>query len=130
MNYKVAGVTGASSGIGKAIAESLAKNNIRLILVARLQDKLEQLQSKLQTLSHVIACAITDKNKTKAELNNLPAEFAYVDILINCAVLALGFCSLPPRLVGRGADLQQGYTPSLESFRLMNPSFLKYLFRA
>ncbi len=90
MNYKVAVVTGASSGIGKAIAESLAKQNIRLILVARRQDKLEQLQSKLQTPSHVIACDITDKNKIKAALNNLPAEFANIDVLINCAGLALG----------------------------------------
>ena len=90
MNYKVAVVTGASSGIGRAIAESLANHNIRLILVARRQDKLEQLQSELQTPSHVIACDITDKNKIKAELNSLPAEFANIDVLINCAGLALG----------------------------------------
>ena len=55
MDYKVAVVTGASSGIGKAIAESLAKYNIKLILVARRQDKLEQLKNELQTPSHVIA---------------------------------------------------------------------------
>ena len=61
MNYKVAMVTGASSGIGKVIAESLAKHNIKLILVARRQEKLVQLQSELQTPSHVIACDITDK---------------------------------------------------------------------
>jgi 3-hydroxy acid dehydrogenase/malonic semialdehyde reductase len=90
MNYKVAVVTGASSGIGKAIAESLAKQNVRLILIARRQDKLEQLQSELQTPSHVIACDVTDKNKIKAALNNLPAEFANIDVLINCAGLALG----------------------------------------
>ncbi len=90
MNYKVAVVTGASSGIGKAIAESLAKQNIRLILVARRQDKLEQLQSELQTHSHVISCDITDKNKIKEALNNLPDEFSNIDVLINCAGLALG----------------------------------------
>ena len=90
MNYKVAVITGASSGIGKAIAESLAKQNVRLILVARRQDKLEQLQNELQTPSHVIACDITNKDKIKAEMNNLPAEFASIDVLINCAGLALG----------------------------------------
>ena len=63
MNYKVAMVTGASSGIGKIIAQSLAKHNIRLVIVARRQDKLEQLQSKLQTPSHILACDITDKDK-------------------------------------------------------------------
>jgi len=90
VNYKVAVVTGASSGIGKAIAESLAKHNVRLILIARRQDKLEQLQQELKAPSHVIACDVTDKNKIKEELNRLPAEFASIDILINCAGLALG----------------------------------------
>ena len=92
MNYKVAVVTGASSGIGKAIAESLAKQGVRLILMARRNDKLELLKSELQsyTESHVIACDITDKEKISKELKNLPVEFATVDVLINCAGLALG----------------------------------------
>lgn len=92
MNYKVAVVTGASSGIGKAIAESLADHGLQLILVARRRDKLEQLQRDLKpkTKCHIIACDITDKNKVKDELKGLPAEFANVDVLINCAGLALG----------------------------------------
>ena len=49
MNYKVAVVTGASSGIGKAIAESLAKQGVRLILIARRNDKLELLKRELQS---------------------------------------------------------------------------------
>lgn len=92
MNYKVAVVTGASSGIGKAIAESLAKLGVRLILIARRDDRLKLLQRELQsnTECHVIACDITDKKKISEELKNLPAEFAKVDVLINCAGLALG----------------------------------------
>ena len=64
MNYKIALVTGASSGIGKAIAESLAKHGVRLILIARRNDKLELLKRKLQTNTkcHVIACDVADKN--------------------------------------------------------------------
>ena len=67
MDYKVAVVTGASSGIGKAIAELLAKYNVKLILVARRQDKLEQLQNEFQTPSHVITCDITDKYKRRTK---------------------------------------------------------------
>ncbi len=90
MNYKV--VTGASSGIGKAIAESLAKQGVRLILIARRNDKLEIVKRELQSNAkcHVIACDITDKEKISNELKNLPAEFEKVDVLINCAGLALG----------------------------------------
>ena len=62
MNYKIALVTGASSGIGKAIAESLAKHGVRLILIARQNDKLELLIRKLQTNTkcHVIACDVVN----------------------------------------------------------------------
>jgi 3-hydroxy acid dehydrogenase / malonic semialdehyde reductase len=92
MNYKVALVTGASSGIGKAISESLAKHGIRLILIARRNDKLELLKRELQsnTKCYVIACDVADKEKIFQEITNLPVEFAKIDVLINCAGLALG----------------------------------------
>ena len=92
MNYKVAVVTGASSGIGKAIAESLAKQGVRLILIARRNDKLEILKRELQSYNecHVIACDITDKEKILEEIKSLPVEFSKVDVLINSAGLALG----------------------------------------
>ena len=74
MNYKVALVTGASSGIGKAIAESLAKHGVRLILIARRNDKLELLKRELQanTTCHVIACDVADKERIFQEITNLP----------------------------------------------------------
>lgn len=92
MNYKVAVVTGASSGIGKAIAESLAKQGVRLILIARRNDKLELLKRELKSYNecHVIACDITNKEKILEEIKSLPVEFSKVDVLINCAGLALG----------------------------------------
>jgi short-subunit dehydrogenase len=60
MNYQVALVTGASSGIGKAIAENLAKQGIKLILLARRAERLEALKNQLtsQTQCHIIACDI------------------------------------------------------------------------
>ena len=92
MNYKIALVTGASSGIGKAIAESLAKHGVRLILIARRNDKLELLKRELQanTTCHIIACDVVDKERIFQEITNLPVEFAKIDVLINCAGLALG----------------------------------------
>jgi 3-hydroxy acid dehydrogenase / malonic semialdehyde reductase len=92
MNYKVALVTGASSGIGKAIAESLSKHGLRLILIARRNEKLELLKHELQanTECHVIACDVADKEIIFEEITHLPVEFAKIDVLINCAGLALG----------------------------------------
>jgi len=92
VDYKVALITGASTGIGKAIAESLAQRGVKLILVARRKEQLERLQQELSNIteSYVIACDITDKIKLAAALEQLPASFSAVDILVNNAGLALG----------------------------------------
>ncbi|MDG6773244.1 SDR family NAD(P)-dependent oxidoreductase [Thiomicrorhabdus sp. ZW0627] len=90
MNYQVAMITGASSGIGKAIAETLAEQGIKLILLARRKERLEQLKNQLKTECHVIACDINDHKTLAKELAELPEPFANIDVLINNAGLALG----------------------------------------
>ncbi|MGM0540865.1 MAG: SDR family NAD(P)-dependent oxidoreductase [Pseudomonadota bacterium] len=92
MNYQVALVTGASSGIGKAIAENLAEQGITLILLARRANRLEALKNELAPLTqcHIIACDINDHATLKNALNSLPTAFQKIDILVNNAGLALG----------------------------------------
>ncbi|WLQ11362.1 SDR family NAD(P)-dependent oxidoreductase [Hahella aquimaris] len=87
---KVALVTGASVGLGEAIAERLAHEGYDLILLARRQDKLEALAARLQTNCHIIACDICDQQAVTAAIENLPPAFAAIDLLINNAGLALG----------------------------------------
>lgn len=92
MNYHVAVITGASSGIGKAIAESLGQQGVKLILIARREERLQKLQEQLSSVTdcHIIACDIRDKIAIKAALEHVPKAFSHVDILVNCAGLALG----------------------------------------
>lgn len=59
LQNKVALITGASSGIGKAIAQDLDKAGMKLVLTARSQDKLNELAFSLQE-AKVFAGAITD----------------------------------------------------------------------
>ena len=48
LNNKTALITGASKGIGKAIAKSMAKEGCNLVLTARSEDKLIELKAELQ----------------------------------------------------------------------------------
>ena len=92
MKYQVALITGASSGIGKAIAQALAKQGVQLVLLARRLEKLEQLKKELQPLTdcYVVDCDITNQQILTEKLKNLPAKFSNIDVLVNCAGLALG----------------------------------------
>jgi len=94
-NQNFALITGASSGIGEACAIALAKEGKNLILVARREEKLEQLKNQLEKEHNVqILIYKVDLGKiqeiedffNKIEGNN-------IDVLINNAGLALGKAS-------------------------------------
>ncbi|BAZ45154.1 short-chain dehydrogenase/reductase SDR [Chondrocystis sp. NIES-4102] len=86
---KTALVTGASSGIGETFARQLASKKIDLVLVARSQDKLEQLATELaaqhQIKTKVIVKDLTEKEAGKAVLEEIQAEGLTIDLLINNA---------------------------------------------
>jgi NADP-dependent 3-hydroxy acid dehydrogenase YdfG len=91
---KIILITGASSGFGKAIAEKFAAGGWNLILTARRKEKLAEVASAIEskygvkTLSLIFD--VQDKAAVFAHLNNLPAEWQGVDLLVNNAGLALG----------------------------------------
>ena len=92
MKNQVALITGASSGIGKATAQVLARQGVKLILLARRESLLNQLKTELSEFSecHTIACDINDHPQLLKAFEQLPEPFKQIDILINNAGLALG----------------------------------------
>ena len=88
--YKIALVTGASSGFGEAIAERLAARGMKLILLARRADRLQALAQRLNVPCHIIAVDVRDQAALRAAIATIPAEFAAIDVLVNNAGLALG----------------------------------------
>ena len=56
-------ITGATSGIGKATAELLAKHKFRLILCGRRKERLERLQEELSKLTEVTTLQFDVRNK-------------------------------------------------------------------
>ncbi len=82
-------VTGASSGIGAAFARELAARQMHVILVARSQDRLEQLATDLQTQfgiqTTVLVQDLSDPQATSDLCHEINARDLSVDLLINNA---------------------------------------------
>lgn len=88
LDGKTALVTGASQGIGEAIARHLAAQGARLVLAARSVDKLEALAASLGEAgaeSHVLRLDLAEAEAIPDLLKELPDPFGAVDVLVNNA---------------------------------------------
>lgn len=66
---KVVTITGASSGMGKAIAIALAKNGAKVVLGARRKEHLQQLVEEIKNHSGEAVFTVTDVRKRNVQLN-------------------------------------------------------------
>lgn len=91
---KTALITGATSGIGKATAETLAPNH-RLILCGRRADKLNEVAQELSKVTEVTTLTfdVSHKEETFAAINSLPQQWQQIDVLVNNAGNAHGLAS-------------------------------------
>lgn len=85
---RVAVVTGASSGIGAAIALELARRGHQLVLVARRTDRLQGLADGLSIKAHVLPADLSSREDRAALPGRVAALGVTPDILVNNAGLA------------------------------------------
>ena len=91
---KIVLITGATSGLGAAIARKFAENGDHLILTGRRENRLDSITRELIKTYHVeILPLIFDVRKLKEvedALEILPENWRNIDVLINTAGLAVG----------------------------------------
>jgi 3-oxoacyl-[acyl-carrier protein] reductase len=88
MDARIALVTGASRGIGRACAQSLALAGYKVALAARTLDQLEetaQLTRDVGAESFVVEMDLSNSDSITAGINKAAKEFGRIDILINNA---------------------------------------------
>ncbi|HEY4664502.1 MAG TPA: SDR family NAD(P)-dependent oxidoreductase [Comamonas sp.] len=83
-------ITGASAGFGAAMARSFVQAGHRVIATARRKDKLNVLAQELGEQLLPLELDVTDAAAVAALPEQLPADWAEVDVLVNNAGLALG----------------------------------------
>lgn len=86
-------ITGASSGIGAAVAVELARQGARVALAARREDRLEQVREKIEDLGGealAVLCDVTDRNSLDAAVARTVEVFGGIDIAYANAGFGVG----------------------------------------
>ena len=82
-------ITGATSGIGRALAARILAGGGRVVAAGRRQDRLAEIKAVGGAKCHAVPLDVTDTDAVASLPEDLPKEFA-PDILVNNAGLALG----------------------------------------
>jgi NAD(P)-dependent dehydrogenase (short-subunit alcohol dehydrogenase family) len=107
LNNKVALVTGASSGIGKATAQALCRQGARVVLVGRSRERLQEAAQDMPPEGHRLEVAdITQAAETQAILDRVAADWGGLDILVNAAGI-IGFGNIETESLEQWKEMMQ-----------------------
>jgi len=91
---RIALITGATAGFGKACAEKFASAGYDLILNGRREGRLQDLKKQLESHYNMAVCIlpfdVREREKVFESINQIPEDWQNIDVLINNAGLALG----------------------------------------
>ncbi|MDX5418408.1 MAG: SDR family NAD(P)-dependent oxidoreductase [Hymenobacteraceae bacterium] len=92
---KIALVTGATSGIGRATALELARKGYRIIATGRRTERLEELKQSITDVPvYTLSFDVRNKDTVQEAIASLPAEWQEVEVLVNNAGNAHGLAPI------------------------------------
>ncbi len=92
MNQKVVVITGASSGIGRALAFEFAARGAKIVLAARNTEKLQEVENEIRLKGNEVLSVKTDvsvESDCKNLIDETVSKFNQIDVLINNAGIAM-----------------------------------------
>jgi 3-oxoacyl-[acyl-carrier protein] reductase len=128
LSGRVAFVTGASQGIGRACALKLATEGATLAVAARNQDKLNKLVNEIAAAggkAAAFALDVTDEEQVKSTIKAAIAELGKIDILVNNAGITRDQLVLRMKRADWDAVLQTNLTSAYLCTQQVTSSMLK-----
>ncbi len=83
MTDQVVAITGASGGIGAALAEIVAKRGAKVVLVARREAELKAVAQRCGTGAHAIVADVTRRGEVQRVVRESLARFGTIDVWVN-----------------------------------------------
>jgi 3-oxoacyl-[acyl-carrier protein] reductase len=128
LSGRVAFVTGASQGIGRACALKLATEGATVAVAARNQDKLNELVNEIIASGGKAAAFtldVTDEEQVKSAIKSAIAQFGKIDVLVNNAGITRDQLVMRMRRADWDAVLQTNLTSAYLCIQQVTSSMLK-----
>ena len=128
LSGKVAFITGASRGIGKAIAVKFAQNNANLVLVATKIENLKEVENEIKNYNIeylLLAGNVADENIVKEFVKKTIDKFGKIDILVNNAGITKDNLILRMKT----EDWDSVLNVNLKSAFLLSKAFARYFIK-
>jgi NAD(P)-dependent dehydrogenase (short-subunit alcohol dehydrogenase family) len=84
-NSRVWLITGASSGLGRALADSVLARGERALVVARTAEALAELETRYPGAALPSALDVTEPDAVRAAVGGAVEQFGHIDVVVNCA---------------------------------------------
>lgn len=113
LSGKIAAVTGAAQGIGKAIALRLAKDGADVILLDVKQDTLAETAKEVEALGRravALTADISNRDQFRSTLADAAKQFGGLDIMVNNA----GICQVKPVLDIEPAEIEKIFSINVQ----------------
>ncbi|MFQ5925818.1 MAG: 3-oxoacyl-[acyl-carrier-protein] reductase [Terriglobia bacterium] len=125
---RVAFITGASQGIGRACALLLARGGARVVVAARNQEKLAQVEEEIRaggSQSLAVRLDVSQEGEVKAAFEHAVEKFERIDILVNNAGIVRDQLALRMKRVDWDAVLATNLTGAHLCIQRVLPGMIK-----